>query len=277
MTNTASPEPSPAVPTIPVVCDKCRAEGIAGDPEFEGIADILDFEPVPRRANVNAWTPEHQRAFIIALAITGSPWRAALGVGRQLYGAERLRKAKGGRGFDRAWDEALAIAKDREMARMRDNLAKLREQEATAADRDGLDAAAEPGGGADEFGWDEEEDPERREYLEAQERIRERLLRARRLLLGMIANDPEKRAAWEVLVGPVDWEKAENFEPQDNEPFPVSMLKADMLLTVEGGMLHDVVGAGRDFTGEVQQAVTEYRETGKWPGEGEAEDQNEGN
>jgi len=66
-----------AVPTIPVICDICRAEGSAGAEGFAEIEDILGFEPVPRRPQVNSWTPEQQRAFIAALAITGSAARAA--------------------------------------------------------------------------------------------------------------------------------------------------------------------------------------------------------
>jgi hypothetical protein len=69
------PKPSvgiPVMPVMPVICDKCRAEGTAGDAMFAAIHDILNFEPVPRRAAVNSWSAEHQRAFIAALAITGS-------------------------------------------------------------------------------------------------------------------------------------------------------------------------------------------------------------
>ena len=37
---------------FPVLCDRCRAEGLAGEAVFAGLAglgDLLDFEPVPRR------------------------------------------------------------------------------------------------------------------------------------------------------------------------------------------------------------------------------------
>ena len=36
---------------------------------------------------------------------------------------------------------------------------------------------------------------------------------------GASADDPAKRAAWETLVGPVDWDKAERLEAQADEPF----------------------------------------------------------
>ena len=55
MRMTDSPQPSPAVPIVPVVCDQCRASGIAGDAAFSAIPDILAFVPVPRRAHVNNW------------------------------------------------------------------------------------------------------------------------------------------------------------------------------------------------------------------------------
>jgi len=62
---------------IPVICDRCRAEGHAGEDPFAAIADLLEFEPVKRRAHVNNWTAEHQRALIAALATTGSPRQAS--------------------------------------------------------------------------------------------------------------------------------------------------------------------------------------------------------
>ena len=43
---------------------------MAGDETFSGSPDILSFEPVPRRARADGWSPEHQRAFIAALAIS---------------------------------------------------------------------------------------------------------------------------------------------------------------------------------------------------------------
>ena len=97
---------------IPVICDRCRAEGGAGDDPFTGIADLLTFDPVPRRAHVNNWTAEHQRMFIAALALTGSPRQAARALGRHAFGAEQLRDAKGGRGFADAWDAALELYRE---------------------------------------------------------------------------------------------------------------------------------------------------------------------
>lgn len=44
-----------AIPPIPVICDACRATGMAGDEAFSAIPDILAFEPVQRRAHANGW------------------------------------------------------------------------------------------------------------------------------------------------------------------------------------------------------------------------------
>ena len=64
-------------PPIPVICDRCRAEGFGNAEEFADFGDLLDFEPVPRRPRADGWTPEVQRAFIAALAVTGSDRQAA--------------------------------------------------------------------------------------------------------------------------------------------------------------------------------------------------------
>ena len=116
-------------PVIPVICDRCREEGLAGDDPFTAIRDLLDFEPVQRRAHVNGWTPEHQRAFIAALALTGSPRQAARALGRWANGADQLRKGKSGRSFAEAWEAALELYREREFFRIKDNLAALAEQQ----------------------------------------------------------------------------------------------------------------------------------------------------
>ncbi|MBA3576922.1 MAG: hypothetical protein H0W39_04820 [Sphingomonas sp.] len=237
------------MPAIPVICDACRAQGSAGEEGFSGIADILNFEPVPRRTQVNNWTAELQRAFIAALAITGSARRAGKAIGRHEYGAEKLRKARGGKSFSDAWDAALDIYREREMVRLGDQMGEL--ANATAQSVQNMDR------GADE----RDEDDLRSEVEAAQKRCRERLLRARRLYLFTLCHDERKQAAWETLVGPVDWEKAVKIQPQDNEPYEVYMAEGDMLLTVEGGCVPELVGAGRDRGVEFMDALDEVRET----------------
>ena len=117
--------PDLTVATIPVICDKCRETGLAGDEAFSAIPDILNFTPVPRRARADGWKEEHQRAYIAALAITGSPRQAARAIGKHQFGAEQLRNARGGRDFAAAWDAAIDLAREREAFRIHENLAGL--------------------------------------------------------------------------------------------------------------------------------------------------------
>ena len=127
-----NPDPDLSIPILPVICEQCRLQGMAGDENFAGIPDILGFDPVPRRARADGWKPEHQRAFIAALAITGSPRQAARTIGKHEFGAQSLRQARGGRGFAAAWDAALDIARDREFARIHGNLGDLADQARSA-------------------------------------------------------------------------------------------------------------------------------------------------
>lgn len=65
------------------------------------------FDPVPRKFRHDGWTPERQRAFIGALADTGSVKRAAMHVNMSPEGAYYLRRQRGSEGFRRAWEAAL--------------------------------------------------------------------------------------------------------------------------------------------------------------------------
>jgi ribosome-associated translation inhibitor RaiA len=110
----------------PVLCDRCGAEGIAGEAEFErlaGLGDLLDFEPVPRRvARADGWTPEIQSAYVAALAVTGSERQACAVVQRAPWGVQRLREADGSEGFVAACDKAMEIYQERERVRRADSL-----------------------------------------------------------------------------------------------------------------------------------------------------------
>jgi hypothetical protein len=68
---------------------------------------LPDFAPVPRKYRHDGWTPERQKAFIEALADTGSVTRAAAMVNIAQTNAYALRRAPGAEGFRRAWDAAL--------------------------------------------------------------------------------------------------------------------------------------------------------------------------
>jgi hypothetical protein len=74
------------------------------------------FAPVPRKPRHDGWTPERQKAFIEALADTGSVSRAAAMVNMSSEGAYYLRRQPGADGFRRAWEAAL----DYGVARMKD-------------------------------------------------------------------------------------------------------------------------------------------------------------
>lgn len=65
------------------------------------------FDPVPRKFRHDGWTPDRQRAFIAALADTGSVKRAAMQVNMSPEGAYYLRRQPGSENFRRAWEAAL--------------------------------------------------------------------------------------------------------------------------------------------------------------------------
>ena len=237
-----SQTPTAASVPIAVVCDRCRA-------------------------HVNNWTAEHQRAFIAALAMTGSPRQAARILGRHMFGAQQLRTARGGRSFSAAWDAALEVARDREFARIHANLSDLSERQ-SAADAQSPALATSAASRWSDGGGDDDMDGDRRDYLDARVRVRDRLTRARRLLLFFLSEDPAKRAAREVLVGPVDWDRASRTESQADEPFadpqfesyegydvnPHNLTKPDMLLVAEAGLIPDITG-GRDAMAEMTAEI----------------------
>ncbi|WP_288986726.1 hypothetical protein [uncultured Sphingopyxis sp.] len=77
---------------------------------------LPDFTPVPRKYRHDGWTPERQRAFIAALADTGSVSRAAGQVNMAQANCYTLRRAPGAESFRRAWEAALDFG----VARLKD-------------------------------------------------------------------------------------------------------------------------------------------------------------
>lgn len=77
---------------------------------------LPDFVPVPRKYRHDGWTPERQKAFIAALADTGSVSRAAAMVNMAQANCYTLRRAPGAEGFRRAWEAALDFG----VARLKD-------------------------------------------------------------------------------------------------------------------------------------------------------------
>ena len=80
-------------------------------------APLPEFTPVPRKsARHDGWTPARQKAFIEALADTGSVSRACAMVNMSAEGAYHLRRQPQADEFRRAWEAAL----DYGVARMKD-------------------------------------------------------------------------------------------------------------------------------------------------------------
>jgi hypothetical protein len=69
-----------------------------------------DWVPVLKKRRKDGWSPDKQRAFIEALADTGSVVTAAQRVGMSESSAYRLRRAPGAEAFDRAWGAAIDAA-----------------------------------------------------------------------------------------------------------------------------------------------------------------------
>lgn len=69
-----------------------------------------DWVPVLKKRRKDGWSPDKQRAFIEALADTGSVATAAQRVGMSESSAYRLRRAPGAEAFDRAWSAAIDAA-----------------------------------------------------------------------------------------------------------------------------------------------------------------------
>ncbi|MEE4316936.1 MAG: hypothetical protein V2I74_08145 [Erythrobacter sp.] len=71
---------------------------------------LPSFTPVPRKcARHDGWTPERQRAFIEALADTGSVEAACKAVDMAQRGVYALRREPGAEGFRAAWEAALQL------------------------------------------------------------------------------------------------------------------------------------------------------------------------
>lgn len=75
---------------------------------------LPDFVPVPRKcARHDGWTPQRQRAFIEALADTGSVEAASKAVDMSQSGAYHLRRQPGAESFRAAWAAALDLGVER--------------------------------------------------------------------------------------------------------------------------------------------------------------------
>lgn len=178
---------------LPVICDCCRAEGLAGEDPFEAFGALLDFEPVPRLKNrADGWDAEVQRAYIAALSLTGSKRQAARAVGKAAFGVDQLLKAQGSESFRAAHDEAMAMAADERGRRLAEGL------RAVAAEQAGRRPAAPPWSRAASRAGppaspDAPPDPEREE-----EKRREFLGRILRLYKIKLEQEREARLAGQI-------------------------------------------------------------------------------
>lgn len=76
--------------------------------------EIPSFAPVPRQTQrQDGWTPERQRAFIEALADTGSVTAACKIVAMSTHGVYHLRRSPGADEFREAWARALDLGVQR--------------------------------------------------------------------------------------------------------------------------------------------------------------------
>jgi hypothetical protein len=219
------------------------------DPEIEA---LLEFEPVPRKVKrPDGWTPELQRIFIRLLAELGTPQRAAAAMKKKVSGIETVYGDDEVGEFRAAWDRAVELAADRELARARVGMSAgiaeppHRRRRASLAGQD----------------YDDDDEPSLHARAEeARDSISAKLLRCRRLYLQEISGCPGKRAAFEILTHyPIDWDRAARCEAQDDEPWrSPNMREPEMLLTAENGWIGDMVH-GPDKQAELREALDRHR------------------
>lgn len=203
---------------------------LAADPE---IAALLDFEPAPRKIErPDGWTPELQRELVARIADMGSPGHACDAMDKNLSGAKHLYRTDGADSFRAAWKAAMALAAERKRA---ERAARVRHPDDVPGITRGKRAAAMdeahylPGIPVDLQDRDYREalDYERRaaaRWDESTRRVRDKIFMCRRFYLSTIADDPERRAAWDLLCGPADWDAARDMQAQpDEDRDPVSL------------------------------------------------------
>ena len=160
-------------PSIPVICDRCRHTGFAGDADFTHLGDLLEFEPVPRKnKRADGWTPERQRAFIAALSATGSKRQSAMAVGMAPFGVDQLLKSEGSDSFKAAFDRAIAIAQANGSMKIAQGVADAAARNAAMTPPSRLRGLPAPDD------WDEDEpDMDLDEKLELIQRLAQKFLR----------------------------------------------------------------------------------------------------
>ena len=248
--------------SIPVICDRCRSTGFAGEADFSHLGDLLEFEPVPRKTQrADGWSPDKQRAFIAALSATGSKRQAAKAVGMAAYGVDQMLKSEGNESFKAAYDRAMAIAARNGSMKIAQGVADAAARNAQLTPPSRLRGAPPSGQRLNEDDEYEDEDSIQARADDARGSIVGKLLRIRRLYLQEISGDAGKRAAFEILTElPVDWDKAAACEPQPDEPWnPANQRQPDMILTAESGWSFGELGYGPDRKAEARKAIDQRR------------------
>jgi hypothetical protein len=249
-------------PAADAAANPAASAAPADDPE---ILALLDFEPVPRKRNVEGgWTPALQREFIARLAVDGSPGRTCEEMGKDLGGIMKVYRSPLADSFRAAWNGAVELAKTRQAEAARPvfvgpgavppSLDHRRKLMASSA------LTGQPGQVMNELGQWEDEDSLHRRAEAARDSITKKLLNARRLYLAEISDSPAKRAAFEILTElPIDWEAAANLEPQADEPWRRPRMRdPDMMLAAEAGWLGDAAH-GPDKKAELMRVINEWR------------------
>ncbi len=107
MTQNHTPTPSPQSPAT--FDDAHLPDAQILDTNGHNLADY-HWVPVLKKPRKDGWSPEKQRAFIEALADTGSVDEAAHSVDMSPRSAQKLRRSPGAESFDRAWSAAIHAA-----------------------------------------------------------------------------------------------------------------------------------------------------------------------
>jgi hypothetical protein len=269
---------------------------LAADPE---IAALLDFVPVPRKIEVeDGWGPDKQREFIARLAVHGSKNKACTEVGKCATGMTKVQNSPGAKSFREAWRGAVDLARSRRAEMAADEIVRPGERLPTIDHRikHGRYAAPSPQGLSRLGGAGQQEGcphcgeggeiaewrRHKREREEQLSRVRRSLFMARRVYLLSIADDPERRAAWELLCGPADWDAAAAMKAQrDENPGSADMTplrEATLQVPLKTGFLPRFTdpewNEDSDPLPQLEQSVLRHDPRGRRsaePGEGDGE------
>jgi hypothetical protein len=200
----------------------------------------LQFDPVPRRAaRSNGFTPERQRAFVQALAAGGSVRLACKAIGCSSHAMYKLRNAAGAESFSAAWDNAVRRGARRVLDVMIDNAVNgtpeyLYQNGQLIAERRRFNTRGQmwlvahympdqfavegglmhhPGSAAHmkwqkeqwRKEWYQEQQSKRRKFEDVRESIEKKIAAIERPRLVEYAKNPQKRAAYDLINGPIDW------------------------------------------------------------------------